>query len=409
MSVELDLSKVNIQLKDNQFLVTINEKNSHIYKAVRFYCANDEEDSRNKVNRISIKQKFKNRTRKLQTAPMLPYGSTRFFYKDVVFTIQISEFGDPLASEGGWTGFHEQMYILMDENDKTYTENKEMFTDFFKSASLFLKEKWMDMEDEDKKVSIFIWDENYWETLEKSISRKMTTIYLDGMENEILDKVKDFKSEETEELYKDFGIPYKYNILFHGVPGTGKTSLIFSLASELKMNIAIMTFTSDMNDNILMRCFRRIPENCILVIEDIDALFESRKKNDDLKNNITFSGLLNTMDGIAHVDKQIIIMTTNHPLVLDAALKRPGRVDLTYEFKYSTKSQIKTMFERFLPSQKERFSEFYSKIKNLKLTTAMLQHFFFGNRLQENIIEHIDELEKLARDNHYEGRKDLYS
>ena len=47
------------------------------------------------------------------------------------------------------------------------------------------------------------------------------------------------------------------------------------------------------------------------------------------KNNITFSGLLNTLDGIAHVDKQIIIMTTNHPLVLDAALKRPGRVDLT--------------------------------------------------------------------------------
>ena len=37
-----------------------------------------------------------------------------------------------------------------------------------------------------------------------------------------------------------------------------------------------------MNDNILMRCFRRIPENCILVIEDIDALLESRKKNDDL-------------------------------------------------------------------------------------------------------------------------------
>ena len=78
------------------------------------------------------------------------------------------------------------------------------------------------------------------------------------------------------------------HVMLLDVPGTGKTSLIFSLASELKMNIAIMSFTSEMNDNILMRCFRRIPENCILVIEDIDALFESRKKNDDLKNNITF-------------------------------------------------------------------------------------------------------------------------
>ena len=130
-----DLSNVDIQLKDNQILVCINEKNSHIFKAVRYYCANDEEDPRNRINRVSIKQKFKNKTRKLQTAPMLPNGKSLFYYKDVVFSIQISEIGKPLASEG-WTGFHEQMYILMDENDKTYAENKEMFTDFFKSASL---------------------------------------------------------------------------------------------------------------------------------------------------------------------------------------------------------------------------------------------------------------------------------
>lgn len=406
--MSVDLSQIDFQLKDNQLLVYLNEKNSHIYKAVRYYCANDDSDTRNKINRVAIKQKFKNRTRKLQSAPVLPTGTSKFYFEDTLFTIQINEFGNPLASEG-WTGFHEQMYILIEENDKTYEENKAIFLKFFETASVYLKEKWMDMEDEDKKVSIYIWDENYWETLEKSMSRKLSTIYLDGMENDIFEKIKHFKSEETEKLYKDFGIPYKYNILFHGVPGTGKTSLIFSIASELKMNIAIMTFTNDMNDNVLMRCFRRIPENCILVIEDIDALFESRKKNDDLKNNITFSGLLNTMDGIAHVDKQIIIMTTNHPLVLDAALKRPGRVDLTFEFKYSSKSQIKTMFERFLPNQKEKFNEFYCRIKNLKITTAMLQQFFFGNRLQPDILDYIEELEKLANDNSYEPKMEHYT
>ena len=406
--MSVDLSQIEIKLKDNQLLVYLNEKNSHIYKAVRYFCANDDSDARNKINRVAVKQKFKNRTRKLQSAPVLPTGTSKFYFEDTLFTIQINEFGDPLASEG-WTGFHEQMYILIEENDKSYEENKAIFLKFFETASVYLKEKWMDMEDEDKKVSIYIWDENYWETLEKSLSRKLSTIYLDGMENEIFEKIKQFKSEETEKLYKDFGIPYKYNILFHGVPGTGKTSLIFSIASELKMNIAIMAFTNDMNDNILMRCFRRIPENCILVIEDIDALFQSRKKNDDLKNNITFSGLLNTMDGIAHVDKQIIIMTTNHPLVLDAALKRPGRVDLTFEFKYSSKSQIKTMFERFLPNQKDKFSEFYCRIKNLKITTAMLQQFFFGNRLQPDILDHIEELEKLANDNRYEPKMEHYT
>ena len=105
-----DLSNVDIQLNDNQIIVYINEKNSHIYKAVRYYCANDEEDPRNRINRVSIKQKFKNRTRKLQTAPMLPTGKSKFYYKDVVFSIQISEMGKPLACEGGLV--HEQMYIL---------------------------------------------------------------------------------------------------------------------------------------------------------------------------------------------------------------------------------------------------------------------------------------------------------
>ena len=80
-------------------------------------------------------------------------------------------------------------------------------------------------------------------------------------------------------------------------------------------------------------------------------------------------------------------MTTNHPLVLDNALKRPGRVDYTMEFKYSTKSQVEVMFKKFLPNQADIFNEFYKKIKHHKLTTAMLQHFFFRNRKCENIME----------------------
>ena len=48
-----------------------------------------------------------------------------------------------------------------------------------------------------------------------------------------------------------------------------------------------------MEDSDFMRALRRLPDDTILVIEDIDALFEARKKNDENKNNITFSALLN--------------------------------------------------------------------------------------------------------------------
>lgn len=397
-----------VKLQDNQLMCHISDSKSHLFKAIRYYCANYYGDNvLNKQNKFTLKQKFTNRTRTLKTAPMLPIGITEYYFMDICFVIQVRNNGQPLATDG-WTGYYEDLIVCIKENEKTYEENYDIFDAFIKAASKYMGEKWLDQEDEDQKVTVYIWDD-YWETLEKSCSRKLSTIYLDGKEKEVYDKIVDFKSTETMQLYRNFGIPYKYNILLHGVPGSGKTSLIFSLASELKMNIAILSFTSEMTDTILMRCFRRLPENCILIIEDIDALFESRKKNDDLKNNITFSGLLNITDGIAHVDKQIIMMTTNHPLVLDQALKRPGRVDLTIEFTYATKSQIKNMFEIFLPKQTERFTEFYTSVKHLKLTTAILQHFLFSNRLEDNIMDCVQELEKLSNENDYDGSKALYS
>ena len=407
MSVE---TKNKYGLYENEVMVSLEGcRGDHVNKAIKYYCVNfDSEDKRNKFNLLSLKQKFNNRERKLISAPMLHFGDYDYYYEGTLIKITVRRFDNtPLASEG-WTGFHEEIDLKVVKNDKTFEENTELVKKFIADASEYFSDKWLDKEDEDDKVTVYIWDD-YWETLEKSVSRKLSTIYLDGKEKTVYEKIKDFRSEETEKLYQDFGIPYKFNILFHGVPGSGKTSLIFSLASELRMNVAILTFTNEMNDTVLMRCFRRLPENCILLIEDIDSLFESRKKNDDLKNNITFSGLLNTTDGIAHVDKQIIIMTTNHPLHLDKALKRPGRIDMTMEFKYATKTQIEKMFNTFLPSQTEQFVEFYDTVKHMKLTTAMLQHFFFGNRLVENILEVIPELEKICNDNQYEVKNDLYS
>ena len=45
--------------------------------------------------------------------------------------------------------------------------------------------------------------------------------------------------------------------MLEGLPGTGKTSLIFALASELKQNIAILNFNKDVDDNVFMRAIRK--------------------------------------------------------------------------------------------------------------------------------------------------------
>ena len=331
---------------------------------------------------------------------LLNLGWFNVSYNNNDIFIHIKNIGEPQGLQED-TKIHTEILL--------YVKDKDQLDIFLDDASKYYVDTILDKYKEDNKTSIYIWDD-YWETIEKRPIRSLSTIYLGGLETKIHDKIKHFLSKETKELYNSLGIPYKQNILFHGYPGTGKSSLIFSLASELNMDVALLHFVKDMDDLDFMRALRRMPDNTILVLEDIDVLFEARKKNDEHKTGISFSGLLNSLDGLSHVDNQIIFMTTNCKMVLDKALIRPGRIDLDVEFKYANKIQIKTMFEKFLPKQKKKFSEFYKQIKGLKLTTAMLQQYLFGNIKCDDILENVDELKELVSNNNYENTKEtLYT
>ena len=41
-----------------------------------------------------------------------------------------------------------------------------------------------------------------------------------------------------------------------------------------------------------------MPKKCILLLEDIDSLFVDRKPNDSNKSLVSFSGILNILDGM---------------------------------------------------------------------------------------------------------------
>lgn len=67
----------------------------------------------------------------------------------------------------------------------------------------------------------------------------------------------------------------------HGPPGTGKTSIVHSLAGELGLNIYIISLGKNgMDDRTLNACISSLPEKCIALIEDIDAAFTSRALGD---------------------------------------------------------------------------------------------------------------------------------
>ena len=380
--------------------ISINDGDK-IFSALSYYCPTlidlNLDCNITFEGKIKLKDKMQHLLKKLSDEQ-----EYTFEFRGLSISLKIIQYGTPVGLENS-TAYHKTMKIQIESGEK----NMEILEELFVEAGNYYMDNILDKQKVNSKTTIYVWDE-YWETVEKRNNRKISTVYLGGKEYEVLDELKQFLSDETEKEYNDLGIPYKYNVLFHGYPGTGKTTLIYSIASELGMDIALLPFTCKMTDVDFMRAMRRIPNNTLLVLEDIDTLFEARKKHDENKNNISFSGLLNSLDGIAHIDKQIIFMTTNCFMVLDKALVRPGRIDMNIEFKYANKKQIKTMFQKFLPTQKDKFDLFYEEIRNINVTTAMLQQFLFSNRKSEDIIENIDELKKLSRENNYE-KKDLYT
>lgn len=62
---------------------------------------------------------------------------------------------------------------------------------------------------------------------------------------------------------------------------------------------------------------------------------------------MTFSGLLNALDGVASSEERIIFMTTNHYDKLDPALIRPGRVDVHELLDDAAGEQAERLFRKF--------------------------------------------------------------
>eukprot|EP00488_Nonionellina_sp_1-RS-2012_P001609 TRINITY_DN2620_c0_g1_i1.p1 TRINITY_DN2620_c0_g1~~TRINITY_DN2620_c0_g1_i1.p1 ORF type:complete len:160 (-),score=45.83 TRINITY_DN2620_c0_g1_i1:30-509(-) len=154
-----------------------------------------------------------------------------------------------------------------------------------------------------------------------------------------------FLDEKSIKWYFKHGIPYKRSYLFYGVPGSGKTSLIQALAAKYDRNLCFLQPTHPkMTDQAFKTCISSAPGNSLIVLEDIDALFNADRSKKDTSVPLTFSGLLNGLDGVGNPDGQIFVMTTNYVDRLDSALVRSGRVDLHIEFPLGTDEQLKKMF-----------------------------------------------------------------
>lgn len=249
--------------------------------------------------------------------------------------------------------------------------------------------------------------------------RPMKTVVLDPKQKvQVLTDINEYLHPATPRWYANRGIPLRRGYLFHGPPGTGKTSLSFALAGVFGLDIYVISLLEPtLTEEDLSALFNTLPRRCVVLLEDIDTAGLSRredssdadaettadtakqngksshtkgsdKSNEEAKsttastdpNNwkvsdlarelrkhpvaegvkkegISLSGLLNAIDGVASHEGRVLIMTTNKPESLDDALIRPGRVDLQVGFTNATRDQARELFERMYEADKHRHPE----------------------------------------------------
>ena len=217
---------------------------------------------------------------------------------------------------------------------------------------LFMEAHQLAQQSTEGKIIVYNSRGTFWEKFgEPRRKRPLDSIILDeGVKERILADVEDFLS--SSKWYYDRGIPYRRGYLLHGPPGSGKSSFIQGLAGELDYNIAMLNLSEHgLTDDRLNHLLTVIPRRTLILLEDADAAFSNRRTQTDADGyrgaNVTFSGLLNALDGVASAEERILFLTTNHVERLDEALIRPGRVDMTVRFGEATRWQASHLWDRF--------------------------------------------------------------
>ena len=225
-------------------------------------------------------------------------------------------------------------------------------------------------------------DRSVWMKVATRPSRPMETVVLDHeQKNRVLVDINEYLHPSTPRWYANRGIPYRRGYLFHGPPGTGKSSLAWAIAGVFGLEIYCISLVDPtLTEEHLGIMFANLPRRCVVLLEDIDSAGLSKRQEEETaekpkpedeaaarigaeitrainsarKNGLTnkdnqgisLSGLLNVIDGVASHEGRVLVMTTNFPEKLDEALIRPGRVDMKVQFTNATRSQICELFTR---------------------------------------------------------------
>ena len=232
-----------------------------------------------------------------------------------------------------------------------------------------------------------------------------------------------FQNKHTERFQR-LGIPQTFGMMFHGDPGTGKTSAIKAIARytnrhiimipvkklntveqlkrvflderingiKIPMSKRLYVFEeidcSSWKNIVTNRTFQKdIPKDthkidelaeCLkTVIKSSSADEESATKKKITKTadmDLSLGELLNVIDGMVEMPGRMMIMTSNHPEMLDPAILRHGRIDLQINFKNLMRENIADMYKLWF--DKNIPEEYYKRINDYTFSQAEIGNLF---------------------------------
>jgi chaperone BCS1 len=330
----------------------------------RGYIINTED----KINGEIIKKC--NEYDKADSKYLIGFGAYVFkMFEDRIFTVNYFEEDTPKGLDRN-VEYFTRLTITTDEHSTITKIMKEAQKNHITENTIFISDQYGD-----------------WLKYNTIQIRDLNTVYINKkIKDKLISDIENFVNSEDE--YNRFGIPYKLTFLLTGIPGSGKTSLIKAICKKFKFNLYMLSFSKKFDNNSLIHAIKNIESESILLIEDIDCLFNKRTSTDDTM--ISFSNLLNVLDGILYKHGSIIFLTTNHPEKLDHALIRIGRIDNIFELNYPSKNDIKNLFFDLIKNDNNEFDLFYDYINDTKICMSAIVNFLFKHR--KDWSSHIDEL-----------------
>ncbi|KAI9717988.1 MAG: hypothetical protein M1828_007024 [Chrysothrix sp. TS-e1954] len=241
-----------------------------------------------------------------------------------------------------------------------------------------------------------------WSPPKSGPSRLPSTLELSAEAKMVLEDIGEFLKPETRKRYKELGLPYKRNLLFDGLPGTGKSSVASVLAALYHLRLYKIN-PSDVNlaDEDLPRLMAATASNSIVLLDDLDrASLKNITTLDDSPRagGISLTGLMDLLDSTI-ADGRIIIATCNERTMLQDVLTRPGRIDREISFPLISVENAKRMFRRFYVADLDSMDsdalvhKLGQQLVDGQVSPAMLERHFIRSSGPLEAIQHLGDME----------------